>query len=434
MRQSDFDRAKSLVAGWPYPLIYHGTEFFELREPEGWGLCTPTLIRACNRAAGRHAEKSLLPLIAAHTALPPVQGNSRASAYWACQGSTWEADWEPFELQSHEVFCADGIYDLRAHTLRELPTHTVFGPRCTLMLHPYDDALPPATAEWEQAVTRALPDPDIRRHLQELAGAVLQPHVPLRGQIIFKGPPHTGKTTIATAIGCAPAGALGISTAQESEIVRDKWASIMLFGKFANVSDDSSRSPSWVSWMKRYTSGRMTIEAKWHRPVTVVPTAKLISTCNEHQSLQDPSGAAGQRLHVFHFDQIIPADQTPDQGRHMSVQHWSEPRRQRAVFDWLLQGLERLTERGCYAPPAQMGIARGLAETEADPIREVLLHNLSEEEGAFAPFTEIRALLPASMSPAQIARYICALFPRSRAIRQYVEGVQRRGWEGLKVH
>ena len=310
------------------------------------------------------------------------------SIYWERRGGAWDGEWLPAHLSLDEILFSDGVYNIKTEEHTPIGSRTIFGP---MLLSPYatEGGDAPNCNEFEQLVELIIPDKSIREYFQESMGTILQPHAQSRAHYVLWGKPHTGKTTVATALACAPAGMLGASFETEYALCHSQWAPCALVNMFANVSNDSATTPKWEPWMKSYTSGVLTVEQKYRKRDTVLTTAKLISTCNELQPYTDASGASAMRLIPFRFDVVIPATDYPNQANKMRADYWSQPARRAGVVEWLLQGLIRLRTRGKLLTPTAYKRDKESALSEANPIEQWLRENLEQSDEGWIATEEI---------------------------------------------
>ena len=429
----DYKAAQALVISWPNPLASIAGEMLELVPEGGWRICTNKFKGNLDAALGRSSESGAYRIACNRLAIPDISQCEFPTLFWGREGANnWDIEWCPFAPAPHEIIMADGILDVIKGEVRPAP-QVIYGPRITLPWNLYADMPEPDPAEFLDILEYAMPDPEIRRHFQELMGSILQPHVPLRGQITLWGVPHSGKTTIATAICCAPAGAMGFSAAQEAELVRDKWASILLLNRFVNLSDDSPRATRWMSFLKRYTAGSLLVEGKGYKPVTVVPSAKLVSTCNEIQELRDASGAAGMRLFAFRFDKARVRTKDVNQDRYMNARYWSTHAQRQAILGWLIEGLQRLHTRGHYDPPPQWEDDRKAAVAHSDPALQSLSDSLEPDKDSFTPTASIRSLLPPGTTDAVLSQYMRQLFPHAERVKKQIDRARAWGYKGVRL-
>ena len=430
----EYAAARDTVLAYPHPLATIPGEVFALQPEQGWVHVTGKIRAILDERMGRSANGAMSILLN-RLQIPDVSHLDVQTVYYQRSGSDhWSIYWHPYHVAPEEVVFADGIYNAVTHQVRPAPA-VLYGPRVTLPFH-FDEtdqeAIDAEQQAFAQAVAYALPDPDVARHFQEVLATVLQPHYHVRHQVVLWGAPHSGKSTLATAIVTAPAGRSGAAWAQESQITRDKWATILLHNRFACVSDDSAKTKNWVPFLKSYTSGHLLIEGKGHRPLCVAPSAKLISTCNEMQDLQDPSGAAAQRIVSFHFTKPRPRTHAINQDQWLRPEYWATPIRRQAVIGWLLQGLDRLHSRGGFLIPASWRDQNEEAIRDSDPTLALLQDKLAvAPDSRFLPTTTIRQLV--DLSPQALSGYIARLFPSARKAKARVDGERHHGYYGIRL-
>jgi len=382
-RLNDGQIANLVLKEWKRPLAYQAGQFWSYEADAGWVVCTHQLVNLANDLRGANTEQSVMKILAARCALPDLEHCEEHSTYWEATARGWE----PFKVSHNQVLFSNGLLAIdEAGCMEFTPTEKriIFGPRVSI---PYtDDLLEESCTEFETLIEYALAA-DEREYLQRVGGLILQPHVILRGQIVFWGVPHSGKTTLATALATAPGGVRGQSAVSEERLVGDKWATTMLVNKFASVSNDSEFTPKWESFMKQYTSGSFTAEAKFSKPCTVPATAKLISTCNEMQGIKDLSGAAAMRYRIFRFNNPILESGRIEQGEQMTAGYWAHPQRRKGIVRWLLDGLIEAIVHGLQEPES-MKQAKAEAISESNPMIEFISNNIEREEGAFLSCTD----------------------------------------------
>lgn len=424
--------AQRFIASYGANLAWQAGSFLA-ETSTGWTDVTDAIIRRAHKYTGKNAERDFLPIVRSFLKVPEATSCSHASIYYKrVAGADGDMLWEPFHLSRDEVMLTDGVYNILTDELTPFGSQVIYGPRISMPWLTANDE-PLRCEEFEDMVERALPDAEIRRHFQEVMSLILQPHVVLRGQIILWGPPKSGKTTIATAIGCAAAGATGVSFIQEAELVKSKWSAAGLLNRFANLSDDSPVVDGWPGWVKSYTSGNLRLELKYQQPFRATATAKLISTCNELQDAADASGAMVDRMFPFRFANRVAGVQDTEK---MTVEYWSHPDRREGIVNWLLDGLIRLRERGSLLAPESWEQEKQIAVNQADPLEAWLHDNLESDPEGSVSRAELMNRLPAELVPGRsldmkLASYMMRLF-KSEAERKRVEGERERFFTRVK--
>jgi hypothetical protein len=433
----EYHAARLLAEAHPRPLAALADRVYELT-PTGWSNISSQIRAQLNATMARHAPGAYRCILD-QICLPQPEDAIEPMIYLqrAASSTNWTPKWSPARIFSHEILFSDVVYDCITGNTRPLPG-VIWGPRVDLPVCAEEELL--LSPEYLQAqelfqhtLEFALPDEDNRRHFQEVMSTILQPHYHIRHQITLWGVPHSAKTTLANAVAVAPAGLKGASFVQEQHLVRDKWATIMLQCKFANISNDSARTSKWTPFFKAYTSGAMVIESKGFAPYTVIPTAKLLSTCNEMQDLADSSGATHQRLLAFRFDHARPRSKSSATNEIMLPSFWAANHRRQAVVSWLLGGAERFHKRGYFQAPESNERQVKEAMRDADPLIALLSDLLEVDKGAFLPTATILQHLPAHVSPNRLNDYLRHLFPLAVKDRVKVDQLRQHGYRNIRL-
>ena len=427
--KSIVEKIKRFVGGYGANLAAQGGSFFA-ETVQGWVDVTDEVRNRAHAFLGKNAHRDFMPVLTDYLKVPEVFSCVKATIYHERIMGTRGLEWRPFHLSPSQIMLTDGIYDVLTDELIPFAGRVIYGPRVSMPWLTENDE-PARCEEFEQMVARALPNPEIRRHFQEVLSCVLQPHVVLRGQIILWGPPGSAKTTIATAIGCAPSGAMGLSFISEAELVKSKWAAGGLLNRFCNISDDSPVVKGWPGWIKSYTSGNLRMEMKYVHPFRAAATAKMISTCNELQDAADASGAMVDRMFPFRFEQRVAGKWDTEK---MTVEYWSEPERREGIVNWLLDGLIRLRTRGDFDVPAAWEEDKQIAVCLADPLEAWLRDNIEHGEGEILR-SDLISRMPANVESGRstdmkLVGYFKRLFG-SDVIRKRIDGERERVFSGV---
>lgn len=423
-KANDASIARLAVDRWGKPLAHHAGQLWSYTPELGWSVCTDQFQNLCNDLRGCNTERSVMKIVEARFRIPDLEQCEQHSTYWEFENESWE----PFPVNHSQVLFANGLLDLSDMSFVPTNQRVIFGPRVSVPFNP-ETSFDKRCDEFTELLAYALPDIEQREYLQSLCGLILQPHVIFRGQFVFIGVPHSGKTTIATAIATAPGGVRGQSTVSEKRLTKDKWATTMLANKFASISNDSGFTPQWEEFMKEYTSGSYTMEPKYGKPITAPTTAKLISTCNEMQKIVDPSGAAEMRYRIFKFENPIAQTDRAEQSQFMSAAYWATPERRAGIVAWMLEGLIRALEHGIVEPESMKQVKRE-AVNESNPAMEFISTQLTADPESFL---ETSALVEAmGESDKGLLQAIPKFIKRIWGISKGRSG-SKRGYPGLRL-
>ena len=425
-KKGDYFLAKEAVEAWKKPLAFHAGEMWSFTPATGWEVKSNEFLAFCNRLRGRETTKTVYKMVCTQLATPDMANIQEVSTYWERVGGMWEGTWIPFKVGGNEVVFSNGVLNLKENKFYKAERRVLFGPRVTI---PYT-GMGETCEEFETMLETALPEIE-RDYLQRLCSTILQPHILLRGQIVFYGKKHSGKTTLATAISCAAAGMVGASFITEERLIKNNFSSTPLVNKFVNVSNDSEFTPKWEAFMKSYTSGTVVVEPKFHKPVSLPVTAKIISTCNEMQKLNDLSGAAEQRYRVFEFTKAIEDSGALDQTRFMQPSYWCEPTRRAGIVGWLLRGLKKALKEGIKEPES-MRVKKKAAISRTDPLYLWVLTNLRRGAGEVLTQDILDKIPLEEMDRPITARLLVPMIKRVWEVPSVRLGSQR-GFRGLEL-
>ena len=421
-RLTDFEVADKVERDWGCPLAFHAGELWSFSLERGWSVASSELLNLCNKIRGGETSRTVFKILTSRFTTPDIENSQETATYWKRESG----EWRPFYVDTNQVVFSDGVLDLATNTFQKTDKQVIFGPRITV---PYT-GMEERCEEFEEMLEYALPDETVRKYLQKLCSLILQPHTILRGQIVFWGIPHSGKTTLATAIGCAPAGLVGASFLTEERIVTGKFASTVLANKFANISNDSEFTKRWESWMKSYTSGTVTVEPKFHKLTSLPATAKMISTCNQMQKMSDDSGASEQRYRVFEFCKAIAETGDTGQSTKMKPEYWTKPDRRAGIIGWMLRGLRMALAEGIKEPES-MTASKKSAISESNPLYEWIFNNLKRDVEGFISTNDILERIPDDIemvTPHSIVAIVKRVWGASKGRKG-----SKRGFKGLSL-
>lgn len=447
-QKSDLEYAMEVIDGWGKPLVYNGAFFYEYSVAQGWVRCDKKVEFEAMRLK-RTTQNNLVSCARVLLDLSRHNGGNNPAAYYKYGGA--DKSWTPTTLGDNQVLFCNGLLTMRAKNSTELSipvrgngrfmfegfneNNLIFGPMITFpfssdMLEEKDDA-------FTQRIEKALPEEELKDYLQKVCGLILQPHVLARYQIVFRGVPRSGKSTLATAIACAPAGLEGFVSMSEKTITKDQYASTALVNKFACVSHDSAQTSSWEHWFKEYSSGTFTVRRMRAEPITMATTAKMITTCNELQETRDQSGAMAQRYRLFDFNNPIPSNNTPGEAMMQTEAYWTDPARRIMVLSWLLRGVYLgLTENVIMPESMEAHIEEAISEQ--DVVRNFIKNNVvkADNKEGILQFSDLRETVylrfKERISDQAIARFM-EMYHDAETERKMIDGKRLRGYYGYAI-
>jgi putative DNA primase/helicase len=197
---------------------------------------------------------------------------------------------------------------------------------------------------WEHFLRNTLEE-EITRFLQEYAGYCFTTDTLLEKALWLAGPPGGGKSTFLeglTATLGVRAGVLGLA-----EIQKSRFALAKLEGKtLVTATEQPGGFLTCHSILNAIISGEpIQVERKFKDPYDLIPRAKIAWAMNEVPRV--PSGAEGlfRRVEVVPFPGIAEKDRDPTLKEDIRGEG-------AGIFNWALEGLQRLRGRGGFEVPS----------------------------------------------------------------------------------
>jgi len=220
-------------------------------------------------------------------------------------------------------------------------------------------AIPYSFLEW---LTQVLGDePEMHRHMWEVIGYLLMTGNPLQKIFLLYGEGGNGKGTMLRVIRSL-LGRANYSSISMHQLVDDRFATSGLYGKTANISGDlSSRFLSDPQILKEITGGdSINASRKFGHSFEFVPYAVPIFASNEFFRTSDNSIGWRRRWEVIDFVQKVDGAGPFDE----QLLFDDAP----GIFNYAMEGLRRLMERGKFAPPTAAREATTRLHDAADPL------------------------------------------------------------------
>lgn len=258
----------------------------------------------------------------------------------------------------------NGIYNIDTNTLEPFNPEIIITNKIPWDYNPY------ATSELIDTVLDRLScnDKEIRYSLEEVAGACLYRSATIGGGkcAVLVGDKHNGKSTylhmIETMLGKENYSAIDMGD------LKDRFSTIMMFGKLANIGDDiSSEYIADTSTLKKMITGEVVkVEQKGSPAINFTPYAMHIYSANDIPRMKDRTGAMQRRLLLIPLNGKFTVD-SPDydpairyklgQAEHMEY-----------FIQCALDGLADLLENKTFRTPEQVKEKLAEYEVENNPV------------------------------------------------------------------
>lgn len=258
----------------------------------------------------------------------------------------------------------NGIYNIDTNTLEPFNPEIIITNKIPWDYNPY------ATSELIDTVLDRLScnDKAIRYSLEEVAGACLYRSATIGGGkcAVLVGDKHNGKSTylhmIETMLGKENYSAVDMGD------LKDRFSTIMMFGKLANIGDDiSSEYIADTSTLKKMITGEVVkAEQKGSPAINFTPYAMHIYSANDIPRMKDRTGAMQRRLLLIPLNGKFTVD-SPDydpairyklgQAEHMEY-----------FIQCALDGLADLLENKTFRTPEQVKEKLAEYEVENNPV------------------------------------------------------------------
>jgi P4 family phage/plasmid primase-like protien len=252
-----------------------------------------------------------------------------------------------------------------------------FAPVCLPYAFDPDAACP----TWEMALARALgDDASLVAVVQEYAGYLLTRSTDEQVAMILFGPAGAGKSVC-----CAGLEAL-VGAQNTAHVPLDlfggRFALWPLLGKMLNVYADVGKLDRRAEGLlKGYINGDpITVDRKGLFPVEVVPTARLLFSCNELPQFDDRSDGVWRLLLLVPFTGPVPqADRVKGMDK---VAWWEKSGELPGMLLWAVRGLARLRAQNGFTPSPACADAVGELRLASDPTLRFFKEHLEACAGA----------------------------------------------------
>jgi P4 family phage/plasmid primase-like protien len=218
--------------------------------------------------------------------------------------------------------------------------------------------------------------------LQEWFGYCLTPDTSQQRFLVLEGEGCNGKS-----VACAVLTAL-LGEANVSHVALEgfgqRFTLTQTLGKLANIASEVGEIDKVAEGvLKSFTSGdRMMFDRKNIDPVEALPSARLVLATNNRPRFSDRSGGIWRRLLLMPFRvQIKQEERVYGMDK---AGWWLQQGELPGVFNWAIEGLKRLRERGCFTEPKVCQEAVADYKTDCNPAREFLKELCKESKSGRA--------------------------------------------------
>lgn len=211
-------------------------------------------------------------------------------------------------------------------------------------------------------------DKEIRYSLEEVAGACLYRSATIGGGkcAVLVGDKHNGKSTYLHMVQ-SMLGSENYSAVDMGDL-KDRFSTIMMFGKLANIGDDiSSEYIADTSILKKMVTGEaIKAEQKGSPAINFTPYAMHIYSANDIPHMKDRTGAMQRRLLLIPLNGKFTAD-SPDYDPAIRYK-LGQPEHMEYFIQCALDGLADLLKNKAFRIPAQVQKKLAEYEVENNPI------------------------------------------------------------------
>jgi putative DNA primase/helicase len=209
---------------------------------------------------------------------------------------------------------------------------------------------------WEMYLDEVVP-PDCVSFLQEFAGYALTTDTLKETAVWLHGPSGCGKSTFLD----------GLRTAFGSRVTTFSIANLEqrfglshLNGKTLAIAAEQPATMRQVELLNQLISGEgITVDRKYHDPFEMFCRAKFLWAMNELPDIPKSGVGLTRRVVVIKFPPIEESKRDENIKRQIKLSG-------QAIFNWALEGLERLQARGYFVRPSESAHVLKLATEKAD--------------------------------------------------------------------
>lgn len=395
----------------------------------------PRLEYAQYRTVGKDGEEKILPwapsrgkvanLIEALAAITHLPADIEVPSWLAAP-----------DLDHVQVIaCRNGLLDVTTREL--LPLTPMYFNRVSV---PFDyNPHAAAPGRWIGFLRTLWPDdPEAVTALQEFFGYIISGRTDLQKVLLIIGPPRSGKGTIARTL-TDLIGKANMAGPTMSSLTTNFGLADLIGKSLAIVADGRLPRQGGETVVERLLSisgeDTITVDRKHKEAWSGRIPARFLLLSNELPAFADASGAIASRLIVLTMTNSF-------LGREDTTLDRDLKRELPGIFNWALDGLTRLTERGRFIEPASSAEAVALLAASVSPIKAFLLERCTVGPDHRVPtdllFDAWKSWCDLSGrdhkgTKETFARNLLAAVPGLRQTRPWINGVKVRMYLGVKL-
>lgn len=192
---------------------------------------------------------------------------------------------------------------------------------------------------WERRLAQWLPDPDVRKVIQEFVGYSFIPYMGFEKALLIQGEGANGKSmfleTIQKMLGKE------ITTSATMSVLFSRFGKTPLIGKILNIVNEAGadylKGPNADDFKNMVSGGAVMADIKNKDPMTFNNTAKFIFSANHDIKTSDKSVAWIRRMLLIPFDQDF---KNSGETKHDIMDEFANE--YSGIFNWAIEGLRRL--------------------------------------------------------------------------------------------
>lgn len=288
------------------------------------------------------------------------------------------------ETPPHLIAMRNGVLDLETKELKPFnPEHFILN-SLPVFYDPQADC-----KVFKKFVSEIVSQEDIPV-LQEVSGYCLWRGYPFHKATMLVGEGANGKSTFLETLRRV-LGEENVSTVPLHDLETNSFARSSLYGKLANIYPDlSDRALRSTGYFKMLSGGdTVSAEFKFRDRFEFKNYAKLIFSCNKVPESPDDTTAFFRRWVIINFPrQFLEGDPKTDPNLLAKLTTEEEIS---GIFNWLLEGLERLLKNGKFSTGKSVEETREQYIRASDPVKAFAMDCIEHKAGNIVPKDEVYA-------------------------------------------